>query len=125
MYRFPEKQVPLFVDFYLPFGGRLRADNHWVKLSSVIPWDAIVDSLLMNPQAGNLRSKQQKELAVIRELYCQQKRMHERKEHQIDDRIVSISQPHVRPIVREKTKAETGFGAKGEWICVHCAVKLG
>src|SRR5699024_1313661 len=30
----------------------------------------------------------------------------------IDDRIVSISQPHVRPIVRGKAKAGTEFGAK-------------
>jgi hypothetical protein len=32
--------------------------------------------------------------------------------HQIDDRIVSISQPHVRPIVRGKVKADVEFGAK-------------
>lgn len=41
MYPFPEKQLPLFVDFYLPFGGRLRADNRWVKLANIIPWDEI------------------------------------------------------------------------------------
>lgn len=29
-----------------------------------------------------------------------------------DDRIVSISQPHVRPIVRGKAKAKAEFGAK-------------
>ena len=32
--------------------------------------------------------------------------------HTFDDRIVSISQPHIRPIVRGKSKAKTEFGAK-------------
>ena len=32
--------------------------------------------------------------------------------HKIEDRIVNISQPHVRPIVRGKMKAEVEFGAK-------------
>ena len=33
-------------------------------------------------------------------------------EHRIDDRIVSIHQPHVRPIVRGKSQAKVEFGAK-------------
>ena len=32
--------------------------------------------------------------------------------HTVDNRIVSISQPHVRPIVRGKAAARTEFGAK-------------
>ena len=32
---------PEFVEFYLPFGGRLRADNRWVQMSRVIPWAEI------------------------------------------------------------------------------------
>ena len=32
--------------------------------------------------------------------------------HTVEDRIVSISQPHVRPIVRGKASAKTEFGAK-------------
>ena len=32
--------------------------------------------------------------------------------HRIDDRIVSIHQPHVRPIVRGKSQAKVEFGAK-------------
>ena len=38
--------------------------------------------------------------------------MYEQKKHRIDDRIVSIHQPHVRPIVRGKEKSKTEFGAK-------------
>ena len=26
-------------DFFLPFGGKLRADNRWIKLSKMMPWD--------------------------------------------------------------------------------------
>lgn len=51
-------------------------------------------------------------LLVIRELYRQQLWMYENKESRISDRIVSLSQPHVRPIVRGKAKASVEFGAK-------------
>ena len=42
----------------------------------------------------------------------QQKYMWDNKEQRIDDRIVSINQPHVRPIVRGKAGKNTEFGAK-------------
>jgi hypothetical protein len=51
-------------------------------------------------------------LLVIHELYRQQLWMYENKKHRISDRIVSLSQPHVRPIVRGKAKASVEFGAK-------------
>jgi hypothetical protein len=38
--------------------------------------------------------------------------MYRNKSHSSDDRIVSIHQPHVRPIVRGKAKAKVEFGAK-------------
>ena len=34
----PDQQV---LDFYLPFGGKLHAENRWAILSSQIPWDEI------------------------------------------------------------------------------------
>jgi hypothetical protein len=49
---------------------------------------------------------------VVRELYRQQKEMYERKENRIDHRIVSISQPHIRPIVRGKAGSAVEFGGK-------------
>ena len=55
---------------------------------------------------------QYKNLLVIHELLRQQKHMHEQHVNRIDDRIVSISQPHVRPIKRGKAHASTEFGAK-------------
>ncbi|WP_443670007.1 transposase [Heyndrickxia coagulans] len=38
--------------------------------------------------------------------------MYKKKTHRVDHRIVSISQPHVRPIVRGKAKANVEFGSK-------------
>lgn len=51
-------------------------------------------------------------LLVIGELYRQQRWMYETNTHSISDRIVSLSQPHIRPIVRGKAKASVEFGAK-------------
>jgi len=51
-------------------------------------------------------------LLVINELYRQQLWMYENRTHRIPDRIVSLYQPHVRPIVRGKAKSPVEFGAK-------------
>ena len=51
-------------------------------------------------------------LQVIRDLYEQQQYMYDNKVHSVPDRIVSISQPYIRPIVRGKAKSPTEFGAK-------------
>jgi hypothetical protein len=62
----------------------------------------------------HLSKRRYKNLLVISELYRQQVEMHSKKQFRVDDRIVSISQPHVRPIVRGKASAATEFGAKVE-----------
>lgn len=59
-----------------------------------------------------LSRTQYKNLLVIHEVFRQQQILHETKSRSISDRIVSVSQPHVRPIVRGKMKASTEFGAK-------------
>lgn len=51
-------------------------------------------------------------LNTITTLYEQQLYMFEHNIHTIEDRIVSISQPWVRPIVRGKAHVNTEFGAK-------------
>jgi len=66
-------------------------------------------------KAGLLRlltKRMYRNLLVVQELYRQQLWMHENRSHKIADRIVSISQPHVRPIVRGKAKSNVEFGAK-------------
>lgn len=49
---------------------------------------------------------------TILKLYEQQKFMYDHKVHRVDDRIVSLSQPYIRPIVRGKAKTPVEFGAK-------------
>ena len=55
---------------------------------------------------------QYKYFLVIQTLFEQQLEMYKEKRHSVDHRIVSIHQPHVRPIVRGKTNANVEFGAK-------------
>ena len=74
-----------------------------------------IDRLLENPQAlplTLLSRRWYKNLLVCRELYRQQLQMFQSNSQRVDDRIVSISQPHVRPIKRGKAGRDTEFGAK-------------
>ena len=59
-----------------------------------------------------LSHKQLRQYRIIRHLYVQQKQMFETGTRRCDDRIVSIHQPHVRPIVRGKQNKAVEFGAK-------------
>ena len=49
---------------------------------------------------------------IINTVFQQQKEMYDNQTHRVDHRIVSIHQPHVRPIVRGKSQAKVEFGAK-------------
>ena len=68
--------------------------------------------LLLEQDDVYLKPKQLERLNVIRELVEQQQYMYDNKVHSVKDRIVSISQPYIRPIVRGKAKAPVEFGAK-------------
>lgn len=70
----------------------------------------IIDTMLKNGK--ELSDKDFNRLSTIRKLYEQQKYMRDNATHHVDDRIVSLSQPHIRPIVRGKAKAKVEFGAK-------------
>ncbi len=59
-----------------------------------------------------LTLRQALELVTITKLYRQQKYMYDHKTHSVENRIVSISQPHVRPIIRGKARTNVEFGAK-------------
>ena len=69
-----------------------------------------IESLLA--EGCELTTKQSERLHVIDKVYEQQKYMYENKVHSVPDRIVSISQPYIRPIVRGKAAAPVEFGAK-------------
>lgn len=71
-----------------------------------------VDTLLGQTDDSTLPVRYAGYLAAIRKLYEQQELMYRTKTHQVDNRIVSISQPHVRPIIRGKQNAPVEFGAK-------------
>ena len=59
-----------------------------------------------------LTPKQEVRLKVIDQVYEQQQYMYENNIHSVPNRIVSISQPYIRPIVRGKAAAPVEFGAK-------------
>jgi len=59
-----------------------------------------------------LNSRQAERLKTIRTIYDQQKYMYDRHTHTVPDRIVSVSQPFIRPIVRGKAAKPVEFGAK-------------
>ncbi|BAZ40358.1 transposase [Calothrix sp. NIES-4101] len=60
----------------------------------------------------SLSKRQYKMLLVVTEVYNQQLYLYENKKQSIDDRIVNLSQPHIRPIVRGKAGKPVEFGAK-------------
>jgi hypothetical protein len=59
-----------------------------------------------------LSCKLQRQYWIIQHLYDQQDGMYRDRRSRCDNRIISISQPHVRPIVRGKAGKKTEFGAK-------------
>ena len=59
-----------------------------------------------------LEGKDLKYFYVIQTLFAQQLEMYKNRTHTVEHRIVSIHQPHVRPIVRGKSQSKVEFGSK-------------
>lgn len=72
----------------------------------------LLDIAEKNKLSFPLERRDQKIFWVIQLIYDQQLWMYKNKTHSIEDRIVNIYQPYVRPIVRGKDKAPVEFGAK-------------
>ncbi len=68
----------------------------------------MLDMLNENPLTYN----QMRKYWIIRTLNDQQRKMYRDKTNRCDDRIVSILQPHVRPIIRSKQGKRVEFGSK-------------
>ena len=66
----------------------------------------------MQKAGGNLSGRQERMLATIETLYTQQETMYRNRSTRIEERIVSLSQPHIRPIVRGKAGRPVEFGPK-------------
>ena len=69
-----------------------------------------IDTMLGQGKTLNVREMQR--LDTIRSIYKQQKYMYDNRTHTVPDRIVSVSQPFVRPIVRGKAGKPVEFGMK-------------
>lgn len=61
-----------------------------------------IDGLLDVAGEGAIPNRSRRDLWIVRTLNIQQRKMYNEKSHSCPDRIVSISQPYVRPIVRGK-----------------------
>jgi IS5 family transposase len=71
--------------------------------------------VLLNPKLGKpvaLNIKDLRLFWVLQEVYRQQKEMYDNRERQVSDRIVHVSQLHVRPIVRGKSGRDVEFLSK-------------
>ena len=73
--------------------------------------------ILSGATLESLSNRQYKMLVVVAEVYRQQLWLSENKKQSIDDRIVSLNQPHIRPIVRGKAGKPVEFGAKLSASC--------
>lgn len=63
-------------------------------------------------RCGNIPQIISEQLILIRTLYDQQRTMLDNHSRRIDERIVSLHQPHIHPIARGKAGHETEFGAR-------------
>ena len=75
-------------------------------------------------KTDNLPKQLRAKLETVKKLYEQQKYMYDNHTHSVSDRIVSISQPWLRPIVRGKAKAPVEFGAKLDISVVNGFTRL-
>ena len=71
-----------------------------------------IDQMASNGRLIYLSKRLYRLLLVVKEVFRQQRLMYEFQTHSIPDRIISLYQPHVRPIVRGKAKSPVEFGAK-------------
>jgi transposase, IS5 family len=72
----------------------------------------IVNELIETVPLSRLSKKEYHDLLVIKKAYDQQMYLYREHEHSIRGKIVSLSQPHVRPIARGKARGAYEFGAK-------------
>ena len=101
---------------YLSFAKKKKVTTEQVrdmqkKLLSCVKRDLkYVDSLLA--MGLNMTKSQTDYYERILLIYAQQKEMYENRSRRVDDRIVSLDQPYLRPIVRGKSGTPVEFGAK-------------
>lgn len=85
-----------------------------VKRSSALRFllNAVRRNLKLQLQSDSIGGGTVEQIRTIRMVHDQQREMPDQKTRRVEHRIVSLHQPHVRPIVRGKAGHETEFGAK-------------
>jgi hypothetical protein len=73
---------------------------------------SIIESMISKGRLEYLSFRQYRLLLVIKEMFRQQQYMYQNNTCRISDRIVNLHQPHIRPIIRGKSKNPVEFGAK-------------
>ncbi len=71
-----------------------------------------IEKLLSKYPVNPLKHREQEYLETIKKVFEQQDQMYSTRTHSLPNRIVSIHQTHVLPIVRGKEKAKVEFGSK-------------
>lgn len=74
--------------------------------------DHLIPSLTKKEFEKIFKPRQLQYFQTIKQVYEQQKQMHDTKTHRVENRIVNIHQPHVRPMVRGKAGSNVEFGSK-------------
>ena len=72
----------------------------------------LIGSIMLNHGTGALEEKHLQRIMTVCELYRQQSYMWQTKTHVCENRIVSLRQPHIRPIIRGKAGTPYEFGQK-------------
>jgi len=98
-----KKKKKTKVELRAAIGKQLRYVNRNLKT---------IGNLLGAFPENPLKEKDQVYVETIAKVFEQQTYMRTNKTHSVPERIVSIHQPHVRPIVRGKEKAKVEFGSK-------------
>ena len=98
------------------FSDCLSRQKQIYEIVKVIHCATLITSSYMSEGYAMTDRKMINTYLVILTLYEQQKYMWDNRVHSVEHRIVSLSQPWIRPIVRGKVKAPTEFGAKFEVI---------
>lgn len=79
---------------------------------------------LQSQNHNELSERETERLETIRKVFAQQKSMYDSRTHSVADRIVSISQPWIRPIIRGKAGKPVEFGMKLDISVVNGYARL-
>ena len=118
MYKKEKIEFKEVEDFKFSPEERLNPQNRWVIMASLIPWDEFEEEYASNFHESLgasllwLNKNEQEKLETIKKMYEQQLWMYENNKKSVENRIVSLHKPYVRPIVRRKAGKKVEFGAK-------------